>query len=300
MTIREFLISQAKRAGISQDDTDFNMMVGASALGEIQVPDSVVQKFNSGLFDMEVAKSSLDLKTHFLKSYLTGYDEEVVKMAKDYGLSNEAVEEIKLTKNSGDKVKVAFKHLKDLEESARKSTSKGQSEEYVAKLAEAQKKLDDAIAKAENEKREIEGRYVDKMKSLWEQAQLSGINWNKSIPEIARIPSYNAAKEAKLKSLNGIAYYDADKHDWSLKNATDPSLPLVVNGKEFSYSDLNALILQENKLLDESGGGGSSNKDRQGTITDTATKGGAGTITPRMRGMMAEIDSISDKIQSSY
>ena len=31
---------------------------------------------------MELAKTSLDLKKHFISNYMMGYDEEIVKMAK--------------------------------------------------------------------------------------------------------------------------------------------------------------------------------------------------------------------------
>jgi hypothetical protein len=76
MNIKEFLISQAKRAGVS-DDPEFNLMISASVLNDIQVPEAVSNKFNTNLYDFELAKTSLDLKKHFISNYMMGYDEEI-------------------------------------------------------------------------------------------------------------------------------------------------------------------------------------------------------------------------------
>jgi hypothetical protein len=258
MNLKEFIVAQSRRAGVDESNEEFRMLISASALNDIEIPSGIVNKFNSNLFDSDLAKSNLDLKTHFIRNYMEGYDEEIIKMSKDYGLPLEAVDEIKTAKNSGDKVKLAFKHLKDLEEVAKKNSSRGQSDEYVKKIAEAQAKLDEAVAKSEAVKSEVEAKYVNKMKSLYEQAQLSGIQWNDNIPEIARLPVFNAAKEAKLKALGGITIYDPESNTNMVRNANDISLPLVVDGKEFSYSDLSSVTLQENKLLKEIGNSGSN------------------------------------------
>ncbi len=121
MNIKEFLINQAKRAGVA-DDPEFNLMISASALNDIQVPEAVSTKFNTNLYDFELAKTSLDLKKHFISNYMMGYDEEIVRMAKEYGLDSNSIEELKVTKNSGDKIKLALKKLKELEEKAKNAT----------------------------------------------------------------------------------------------------------------------------------------------------------------------------------
>ena len=148
--------------------------------------------------------------------------------------------------------------MKGLEEKAKNATNSNQSEEFLKKMAEAQAKYDDLVSKAEAEKQLIEQRYVSKMRSLWEQTQLNGIQWNDQIPEAARVPAYQDVLERKLAALDGQIVYDAERNTAKLVNAKDPSLPLVHNGREFSYSDLSALVLQENKLLKEQGVGGTN------------------------------------------
>jgi uncharacterized protein YdcH (DUF465 family) len=301
MNLREFLIQQAKRAGISPEDQDFNLFISASSLSEMEVPEDVHRKFNNNLFDIEIAKSNQELKRHFVRQYTSGYDEEIVKLSKEYGLTLDEVREIEDAKNSGDKVKLAMKYLKDLEEKAKKTASKGQSDEYVARLAEAQKKLDDAISKAESDKQAVANTYIEKMQSLYEQAHLSKVAWNDNIPEIARIPSYNAAKAEKLKSLNGVAIFDPEQNEYKLRNSNDPSLALVVNGKEFSYSDLSALILQENKLLRESGSSGGQTL-RTGTNLNSGspvnTGANTGTMSADVKSALAYIDQMAINVSN--
>jgi hypothetical protein len=300
MNIKEFLISQAKRAGVS-DDPEFNLMISASVLNDIQVPEAVSNKFNTNLYDFELAKTSLDLKKHFISNYMMGYDEEIVRMAKEYGLDGNAVEELKVTKNSGDKIKLALKKMKELEEKAKNSVNSNQSDEFLKKMAEAQSKYDDLVSKAEADKSLIEQRYVSKMKQLWEQTQLNGIQWNDQIPEAARIPAYQAVLERKLHQLDGQIIYDAERNAAKLVNANDPSLPLVHNGREFSYSDLSALVLQENKLLKEQGQGGTtSNQVPAGTPTIPAFAQGQSQGTPipaSIRGALADISNVAAQMR---
>lgn len=299
MNIKEFLIAQAKRAGVS-DDPEFNLMISASVLNDIQVPEAVSNKFNTNLYDMELAKTSLDLKKHFISNYMMGYDEEIVKMAKEYGLDTNAVEELKVTKNSGDKIKLALKKMKELEEKAKNSVNSNQSEEFLKKMSEAQSKYDDLVSKAEADKSLIEQRYVTKMKQLWEQTQLNGIQWNDQIPEAARIPAYQAVLDRKLNQLDGQIIYDAERNAAKLVNAKDPSLPLVHNGREFSYSDLSALVLQENKLLKEQGQGGTTPTHiPAGTPTIPAyiQNQGQGTPIPAsVRSALADISNLAAKL----
>jgi hypothetical protein len=296
MNIREFLIAQAKRAGVDQDP-EFQLMVSASSLGDIAVPEAVEQKFNTNLYDFDLAKSNLDLKTHFIKNYMMGYDEEIVNLAKNYGLDQQSIDELKITKNSGDKVKLAFKKLKDLEEKAKQSTNKDVSDEYMKKIAEAQSKVDEAMQKVEVEKSLIAEKYISKMKQLWEQTQLNGIQWNDAVPEAARIPAYQSVLDRKLQQLDGKIIYDPERNTAKLVNSRDESLPLVVNGKEFTYNDLSVLVLQENKLLKEKGVGGTTQGFEQGTLPPTAftvPQQAQGTNIPSsVRNALADISNVA-------
>lgn len=300
MNIKEFLINQAKRAGVA-DDPEFQLMISASVLNDIMVPDAVEQKFNTNLMDSELAKTSLDLKKHFIGSYMQGYDEEIVNLAKQYGLDPQSIDELKITKNSGDKVKLAFKKLKDLEEKAKQNTNKDVSDEYMKKIAEAQAKVEEAMQKVEVEKSLIADKYVAKMRQLWEQTQLSGIQWNDNVPEAARVPAYQSVIESKLNQLQGKIMYDPEYNTAKLVNIKDESLPLVVNGKEFTYNDLSLLVLQENKLLKEKQIGGTIPDFQQGTIPPTAfvpQTQGTTNIPAYIRSALADISNVAQGYNS--
>lgn len=298
MNLKEFLVQQGKRAGLSENQ-DFNLMLAASSLAEIEVPESVNNGFTNNLLDIEIAKVNPELKKHFIGNYMMGYDQEVEAMAKEYGLSGEAVMEIRQAKNSGDKVKLAFKHLKTLEEAAKKGAGKGQSDEYVRQLAEAEEKYKQAVEIAEAQKREIERKYVQKMHGLWEQTQLNGVQWNEAIPEAARFHTYNAVISEKLNALGGKVVYDAETNTASLVNSSDPSLPLILNGKPLAYKDLSALVLQENKLLRDVSGGGTPNGSGQGTNGYVPPLKGASTQLPNyVTGALAEISATAEKAKT--
>jgi hypothetical protein len=60
-------------------------------------------------------------------------------------------------------------------------------------------------------------------------------------------------------------------------------LPLVVSGKEFAFNDLHSVILQEHKLMKESGGG---NPNPSPTPPFTPPSGG-GSTQPKQHPMVA-------------
>jgi hypothetical protein len=106
--------------------------------------------------------------------------------------------------------------------------------------------------------------------------------------------------ERKLAALDGQIIYDAERNAAKLVNAKDPSLPLVHNGREFSYSDLSALVLQENKLLKEQGvGGTNSGQFTAGTPTiPTVPQVSQGTQLPSsIRSALADISNVASQMR---
>jgi hypothetical protein len=106
--------------------------------------------------------------------------------------------------------------------------------------------------------------------------------------------------DKKLAQLDGQLIYDAERNIARLVNAKDASLPLVHNGREFSYSDLSALVLQENKLLKEQGQGGTNQVQfAAGTpsIPTIPTQASQGTPLPAsVRSALADISNLAAKL----
>jgi hypothetical protein len=106
--------------------------------------------------------------------------------------------------------------------------------------------------------------------------------------------------DKKLAQLDGQLIYDAERNTARLVNAKDPTLPLVHNGREFSYSDLSALVLQENKLLKEQGQGGTNQVQfAAGTPTTPTipTQASQGTpLSASVRSALADIGNLAAKL----
>jgi hypothetical protein len=259
MTVLDFIKNIATRAGI-KDNQEFDLALAGSAseaLKGLELPESVVNQVNTNLMDFNTAKSNLDLKNHFTGQAFNGMEASVFELLKSSGWEDTELDEIKLaSKSTGQRMAKIMEKYNSKMDDARKH--KPGSEEYVRKLSEAQKALEDATKKFESEKFQILETQKAKQQNLWMRNQLASVQWNEAIPEIAREATYNAAMSAQLSKMDAKLIFDADTLSARLVNAKDDTLPLVVSGKEFAFNDLHSVILQEHKLMKESGGGNPS------------------------------------------
>jgi hypothetical protein len=258
-TVLDFIKNIAARAGI-KDNQEFDLALAGSAadtLKGLELPDSVINQVNTNLMDFNSAKSNLDLKNHFTGMAFNGMESAVFDQLKASGFDDVEIEEIKAaSKSTGQRMsKILEKYNSRIDEAKK---HKPGSDEYVRKLGEAQKALEDATKKFESEKFQILETQKAKQQNLWMKNQLASVQWNDAIPEIAREATYNAAMSAQLSKMEAKLVFDADTLSAKLVNAKDETLPLVVSGKEFAFNDLHSVILQEHKLMKDSGGGNPS------------------------------------------
>jgi hypothetical protein len=283
-TALDFIKSIAARAGI-KDNQEFDLALAGSAadtLKGLELPDSVVNQVNTNLMDFNTAKSNLDLKNHFTGMAFNGMESAVFDQLKASGFDDTEIEEIKAaSKSTGQRMsKILDKYNSRIDEAKK---HKPGSDEYVRKLSEAQKALEDAKAKFESEKFQILETQKAKQQNLWMRNQLASVQWNDAIPEIAREATYNAAINARLAKIEGKLIFDPETLSARIVNAKDETLPIVDAGKEISFSDLHSVILQEHKLMKESGGG---NPNPSPTPPFTPPSGG-GTTQPKQHPMVA-------------
>lgn len=258
MNVLELLKEFATKSGI-KDNQEFDLALAGSAsetLKTLELPDSVVTIMRTNLMDTAQAKANMDIKNHFIGAFASGLEKDYFDGLKASGFDEESIAEIKAASTStGQRVLKGMEKFQAKITEAQKASGKGNSEEYVKKIAEAQKALDDFKVSSEAEKVTLKNGFTSKLQDLWEKANLSGVSWNDALSEIARIPSYMAGRSAELKSLGGTLIFDTENQTAKIVNANDPTLPLMVDGKEFGYSDLHSVVLQKHKLLKESGGG---------------------------------------------
>jgi hypothetical protein len=152
-TALDFIKSIAARAGI-KDNQEFDLALAGSAadtLKGLELPDSVVNQVNTNLMDFNTAKSNLDLKNHFTGMAFNGMESAVFDQLKASGFDDTEIEEIKAaSKSTGQRMsKILDKYNSRIDEAKK---HKPGSDEYVRKLSEAQKALEDATKKFEAEK----------------------------------------------------------------------------------------------------------------------------------------------------
>jgi hypothetical protein len=278
--IKEF----AAKAGI-RDNQEFDLALAGSAaetLKGLELPDSVIDVMRTNLMDIGQAKANLDLKNHFTGQAFNGLESSFWDQLKASGFEDGEIEEIKgASKSTGQRISKALEKYQAKMEDAKKH--KPGSDEYVRKIAEAQKALEDTRSQYESKLTETQKAANEKLQKLWMQNKLAGIQWNDAIPPIAREAAYNAGQLASLSKLDAKIIWD-DELKPLVVQAKDETLPLVLNGKQFGYDDLHSVILQEHKLMKESGGG---TPDNSRTPNYTAPVHGGGSNQPKQHPLIA-------------
>lgn len=254
--IKEF----TAKAGI-KDNQELDLALAGSAaetLKSLELPDSVIDVMRTNLMDIGQAKANLDLKNHFTGQAFNGLESSFWEQLKASGFEDAEIEEIKgASKSTGQRISKALEKYQAKMEDAKKH--KPGSDEYVRKIAEAQKALEDTRNQYESKLTETQRSANEKLQKFWMQGKLAGIQWNDAIPEIAREATYNAALSAQLQKHDAKLIFDPETQSARLVQAKDESLPLVLSGKEFGFNDLHSVILQEHKLMKTSSGGNDDN-----------------------------------------
>jgi len=279
--IKEFAV----KAGI-RDNQEFDLALAGSAaevLKALELPDSVIDTMRSNLMDIGQAKANLDLKNHFTGQAFNGLESSFWDQLKSSGFEDGEIEEIKsASKSTGQRISKALEKYQSKMDDAKKH--KPGSDEYVRKIAEAQKALEDTKNQYESKLTEFQRSANEKLQKFWMQGKLAGIQWNDAIPEIAREATYNAALSQQLQKYDAKLIFDPETQSARLVQAKDESLPLVLSGKEFGFNDLHSVILQEHKLMKESGGG---NPNPSNTPNYTAPVNGGGSNQPKQHPLIA-------------
>ena len=227
--IKEF----AAKAGI-RDNQEFDLALAGSAaetLKGLELPDSVIDVMRTNLMDIGQAKANLDLKNHFTGQAFNGLESSFWDQLKASGFEDGEIEEIKgASKSTGQRISKALEKYQSKMEDAKKH--KPGSDEYVRKIAEAQKALEDTRSQYESKLTEAQRSANEKLQKLWMQNKLAGIQWNDAIPPIAREAAYNAGQLASLSKLDAKIIWDDDLKPLVVQ-AKDETLPLVLNCKQF-------------------------------------------------------------------
>lgn len=132
-TIGEVFNAFALKAGIAADDEDLKGILAAPGLAQIAVPDALVTKMDSGLLNLEAAKSGHpDIKRKYFAEAYDGMDAEILKLPVD----QEVIDVLKAEKSTTKKLALLVEKLK-----ATKAPDSTEGTTLKAKINELQQQL---------------------------------------------------------------------------------------------------------------------------------------------------------------
>lgn len=111
----EFLKEVAVKSGLNIEDDAFKQFFATESFATIEVPDPVYTGVSKGLISMADAKKHPDLKNFFHADALDRTDKEIDAMATEFGLSEEAKNELKAERATAKRAAILIRKVQQLE-----------------------------------------------------------------------------------------------------------------------------------------------------------------------------------------
>jgi vacuolar-type H+-ATPase subunit I/STV1 len=118
MKFGTLLSDLAKKAGVDTTQKEFVDLLSH----DIDIPDTVADKMNKGLLNIDAAKNNPDVKKAIRAEALNGVDSKISEILEELGI--EDASEILEEKNSYEKISKLTKKVKDLESKKAGTTKK--------------------------------------------------------------------------------------------------------------------------------------------------------------------------------
>jgi gas vesicle protein len=202
MKVNEFLKDLIKKTDIDMTNADIAALLGASALREIEVPDTFVDQFYKGIYTKESALNDPEIKKKYLGAakgeIYDGVDRSINQILRENGFTEDQISEINKKSLHVDGEYVDTK---------KKLTNFG---EELKKIIEKGKVLDDSKGKKSDEEiRKIQEDLNNQIKALQEdhQRELDNIKTQTKLDKIT------GTLRGKILSYNLLDMKDDDKLD---------------------------------------------------------------------------------------
>lgn len=261
--VNELLFDLAKRAGIDENNDDLKLLMSATGLNSVEVPETLVKSLNTGLLDMNTARSNPILKSHYIGQFAPGIEQTYFGILKELGLSDEEIKDIQDSDiSTGKRIAYSKEKLKSLLESAKKSKGGEANEELKRILAESEQKLKNIAAEKDKAYNDLKSQYVDKARNAAFEKLVSPLKL-KGIPDAVKATVVKTLFEKWVSDAKGKLEFDEVEEKFTLKNGTDPTLDFQHEGKIFGVQDFLSLNLQKDNLLETSSGGSGGSGGQQ-------------------------------------
>lgn len=262
--LKAFMEKLAKRAGVDSADPKLKEVLD-KVDASLEIDDTIAGKMESGLLDIESAKSNGTLKSHFTGTVLNGMDAELDRIATEEALSDEELTEYKSEKNTFKRASILAKAIKVKVEKLGKGTAKDDSElkKEITQLNATLSGLK-TTHQAELTKKDMEK--IEAVQRLANRNLMAAMPFkDKEIDMEANINNLEFYTNKRLNELGGKVKYDMETGTFKLVQKKDEALDLFDEGNNpIVYSDLIKGVGIQNKLLAVSDPGKTERKDPPG------------------------------------
>lgn len=257
MKLAQHITNQAKKLGIDTTTDEFKTFI--TGVAELEIPDAVATKLETGLFSFEAAKSNTDLTKYFRAANLDPADQRMLAVATELGIDLD--DDFKGTNNSYDKIAKLGKLA--LEAGKKKAGAANPGE--ATKWADKEREYNDQIRQLK------EGKTASD--SAWQQ-KLDDRDRNHALEKMLFGKDYIFPKEmdrdAQINTARTIVENELNRAGFKIK--IDNGQLKIVNAEgQPAYDTNNAAIepdnyftgvLTRNKILkvNDAGGGNGGNQ----------------------------------------
>ncbi len=203
MTVQDFIKDIATKAGLDLTNADFATFIGASALREIEIPDTATDGIYKGLFTKESAKSNPELKTHFYKN----------AKAELYDQMNRGVNAVIKNLGYNDEFIADLNSRSMMEDGATTSSNMIDHNKKLKLFGDEFKKVVEAKQETPKVNNDEVARKIEELNNLLKQTKEGHATELENLKEQAKVKNITNALSAKISSFNLLDMSEDSKKD---------------------------------------------------------------------------------------
>lgn len=245
MKLGDFLTTQlASKLGLQEDAT---LKALIPQIANVDIDDSLAEKFNTGLMSLQGAKSNSELQKHFRAEALNSVDSQFAALADAYGIADLMSAE----KNTFKKFDVLKSHIATKKAELEKKIAQGGGEDAV-KLQKQIETLQGQLQKLSTDKdAEISRLRADAEKEMLGALigfELNGKQYANKALGATNVLIARTLLDQKLATDKAILVNDGGVI--KMKQAENPQMDFVDSGfKPVTFADYTNKLLADNKML---------------------------------------------------
>lgn len=248
ITLREVFTKLAAKANVKMDDENLVNALSAPDLDKLTVPDDFFTSLDNNLLSLDAAKGDHpDIKNYYTAQVLDRVDKDILALAQENKLPDDAIAELKSEKSSYKRVGLLTRKLADAH-SKKASAGNVDKEKYAKEIAD----LNEAIR--------LEKEKAGQIEATWQQKLLDKDMMNAKRAIIAQYKTTfdhlsPQAREAMLDSLINFSLKEknyklsVDDSGKMLLLREDGSKAFGENHQELTAKSFFDKVLSDNKVL---------------------------------------------------